>query len=203
MPASSVFRSLFSGVALLGMTLGAQAAILNFNASLDGPSENPQVVTPAFGFASVVIDDVTHTISINASFAGLIGTTTAAHIHCCVAPPGNVGVAVTPGTLTGFPVGVTSGAYSNSFDLQDLSTYTAAFVANFGSGTVAGAEAALIAGLVAGEAYFNIHTSFRPGGEIRGFLQQTPIPGALPLFASGLGVLGLYGWRRKRRATAA
>ena len=30
----------------------------------------------------------------------------------------------------------------------------------------------------------------------------TPIPGALPLFASGLGGLGLLGWRRKRRKAA-
>jgi hypothetical protein len=31
----------------------------------------------------------------------------------------------------------------------------------------------------------------------------TPIPTALPLFAGGLGVLGLLGWRRKRKAAAA
>jgi hypothetical protein len=31
----------------------------------------------------------------------------------------------------------------------------------------------------------------------------TPIPAALPLFATGLGVMGLLGWRRKRKATAA
>jgi hypothetical protein len=31
----------------------------------------------------------------------------------------------------------------------------------------------------------------------------TPIPAALPLFASGLGGLGLLGWRRKRKAAAA
>ena len=30
----------------------------------------------------------------------------------------------------------------------------------------------------------------------------TPLPGALPLFASGLGALGLLGWRRKRKAQA-
>jgi hypothetical protein len=30
----------------------------------------------------------------------------------------------------------------------------------------------------------------------------TPLPAALPLFATGLGALGLLGWRRKRKATA-
>jgi hypothetical protein len=30
----------------------------------------------------------------------------------------------------------------------------------------------------------------------------TPIPGALPLFAGGAGVLGFFGWRRKRNAKA-
>jgi len=33
---------------------------------------------------------------------------------------------------------------------------------------------------------------------------NTPLPAALPLFASGAGVLGYFGWRRKRKkATAA
>jgi hypothetical protein len=32
---------------------------------------------------------------------------------------------------------------------------------------------------------------------------QTPLPAALPLFATGLGALGLLGWRRKRKAAAA
>jgi len=31
---------------------------------------------------------------------------------------------------------------------------------------------------------------------------ETPLPAALPLFASGLGALGLFGWRRKKRAAA-
>jgi hypothetical protein len=30
----------------------------------------------------------------------------------------------------------------------------------------------------------------------------TPLPAALPLFATGLGALGLLGWRRKKRAAA-
>jgi hypothetical protein len=31
----------------------------------------------------------------------------------------------------------------------------------------------------------------------------TPLPGALPLFATGLGAMGLFGWRRKRRVAGA
>ena len=30
-----------------------------------------------------------------------------------------------------------------------------------------------------------------------------PLPAALPLFTTGLGALGLLGWRRKRKALAA
>ena len=31
----------------------------------------------------------------------------------------------------------------------------------------------------------------------------TPLPASLPLFATGLGALGMLGWRRKRKAQAA
>ena len=31
----------------------------------------------------------------------------------------------------------------------------------------------------------------------------TPLPAAVPLFATGLGALGLLGWRRKRKDAAA
>jgi hypothetical protein len=30
----------------------------------------------------------------------------------------------------------------------------------------------------------------------------TTLPAALPLFASGLGAMGLFGWRRKRKGAA-
>jgi hypothetical protein len=36
-----------------------------------------------------------------------------------------------------------------------------------------------------------------------GFPLVTPLPAALPLFATGLGALGLLGWRRKRKNAAA
>jgi Protein of unknown function (DUF642) len=34
-------------------------------------------------------------------------------------------------------------------------------------------------------------------------IPPTPLPAAFPLFATGLGALGLFGWRRKRNSTAA
>ena len=35
-----------------------------------------------------------------------------------------------------------------------------------------------------------------------GSLTETPLPAALPLFATGLGAMGLLGWRRKRKNAA-
>jgi hypothetical protein len=34
-------------------------------------------------------------------------------------------------------------------------------------------------------------------------IETTPLPAALPLFSAGLGVLGLFGWRSKRKNAAA
>jgi hypothetical protein len=185
-----VLFALFSGV-------NAEGAVILFKATMDGPSENPPIPSPGTGEAVVAYDSVAHTLGVSMQFADLVGTTTVAHIHCCVDPPGTVGVATFPGTFPGFPAGVTSGSYANSWDLTLDASYTAAFLTNFGGGTAAGAEAALLAGMLAGRAYVNIHTSFAGGGEIRGFLREAPEPGALLLFGLGAAVVGA---RRRRRS---
>jgi hypothetical protein len=41
------------------------------------------------------------------------------------------------------------------------------------------------------------------GGSITTEIAATPLPAALPLFAGGLGVMGLLGWRRNRKNAAA
>jgi hypothetical protein len=91
--------------------------------------------------------------------------------------------------------------YDHLFDMTLASSYDPAF-ATANGGTAATAEAVLFAGIMTGNAYLNIHTTSFGGGEIRGFLAPTPLPAALPLFATGLGALGLPGWRRKRKGAA-
>ncbi len=139
---------------------------------LSGLNENPPNASSATGTALVTFDTfdtVTSIMTVNVVFTGLTGPDTAAHIHCCISPPGNAGVATTVPTFTGFPLGVTSGTYVHTFDMLNPASYNPAFVAAHG-GTAASAEAALLAGILAGQAYLNVHTTFRPGGEIRGFL---------------------------------
>lgn len=38
--------------------------------------------------------------------------------------------------------------------------------------------------------------------QLTGNLSATPLPSALPLFATGLGAMGFFGWRRKRKVQA-
>jgi hypothetical protein len=40
------------------------------------------------------------------------------------------------------------------------------------------------------------------GGSFDTVLTPTPLPAALPLFVTGIGGLGLLGWRRKRKSVA-
>jgi hypothetical protein len=111
-------------------------------------------------------------------------------------------VATTLPSFPGFPLGVTSGTFDNTFDMTSAASYNPAFITAHGD-TVSGAFAALLTGLNDGQAYINVHSMRFPTGEIRGILELTPLPGALPLAATGFGLLGLLGWRRKRKSRAA
>jgi len=184
-----------------GLLFGSVAfsAPISYFAILNGPSEFPPNASPGTGFATVTIDQVVNTMLVDVTFAGLAGTTTASHIHCCTAVPdtGTAGVATTTPTFTGFPSGVTSGSYSHTFDMTLTTSYNPAFVTAEG-GTAAGAEAALFAGIASGQAYLNIHSTVVPGGEIRGFLEPTaPEPSTLLLAGAALASLALL--RRRRQ----
>jgi len=176
-------------IAAVLMALPANAALLTFYREL-GP-EAPGAT--GSGWARATFDTELVTMRVEASFQGLSGVTTVAHIHCCTAVPetGTIGVATYPGTFPGWPVGVTAGSYDSTFDMNVATSYTGSFITNFGGGTVPGAFAALLAGLDDGLGYFNVHSETFRGGEIRGFLRAVPEPGALVLLGLGLLAVGI------------
>jgi CHRD domain/PEP-CTERM motif len=175
----------------------AQAVIVVYTTALSGAAESPANASAGTGTATVTIDTVAHTLLVGATFSGLSANTTASHIHCCTAVPGvgNVGVATETPTFALFPLGVTSGSFSELYNLTLTSSFNAPFVTANG-GTAAGAESALFAGLANGTAYLNIHTTQFPAGEIRGFLAPIPEPSTYALMLAGLAGLALY--RRRR-----
>lgn len=182
----------------------ASAAIFLFGADLDGPSESPPVMSPGTGTALVTFNTdnpTAPTMRVQTSFGGLVGPVTVAHIHCCTANPfeGNVGVATPTPTFPGFPAGVTSGSYDQLFDLSQASSWNPAYITNNG-GTALSAFDAFFAGIEDGKAYLNIHSTFSPSGEIRGFLEPVPEPGTYALMAVGLAMIGWLGRGRLRQS---
>lgn len=179
----------------------AFAREVKYFADLGGAAEAVPNASPATGSVMLTIDLDLFTMKVDATFSGLTGTVAAAHIHCCTAMP-NAGTAVVASPLPsfpGFPTGVTSGSYMQTFDLTLASSYSPAFLSANG-GFAGGAFSGLLAGLDGGKAYLNIHTTEFAAGEIRGFLAPVPEP---ETWAMLLGGLGLIGWaaRRGQRAT--
>ena len=175
-----------------GSSFGALVFGLNLNGSATG--------SPGIGTGLVTFDETTNTMRVQVVFSGLLGSTTVAHIHCCTATPFTtpVGVATGVPTFPGFPAGVQSGSYDQTFDTTDPNNFNPPFV--FGNGgTAAGATAALIQGALDGKAYLNIHSNRNPGGEINGFLVLTPEPGTFGL-AGGALAAAFFALRKRIRS---
>lgn len=197
---TSVIGRLAAAV-ILAVAIPSFAHTQVYTATLSGPAEAPPNSSPGIGSATVTVDYDLLTMRVQTSFSGLLGNVSVAHIHCCTAAAltGTVGVATPTPSFPGFPSGVTAGSYDRTFDLTLASSYNPAFVTANG-GTVSGALNTLGLGLDAGKAYFNVHSSLYPGGEIRGFLQPVPEAETYLMMLVGLGVVGVA---VRRRAYAA
>ncbi|MDZ4713309.1 MAG: CHRD domain-containing protein [bacterium] len=132
----------FSFVLVFTFFKFSNAAIYEFKQTYSGAQENPPVITNGTGTITGTYNDVTNSLSFTSTFSGLTGTTTAAHFHGPAAVGANAGVAI---GYASFPLGVTSGTYSNTY------TLTAAQETQFLSNLW----------------YSNIHTTFAGGGELR------------------------------------
>lgn len=150
------------------MAGSAMGTVWTFNDPLQGLQEVPPNASPGTGSITGTYDDVSNTLSFNLMFSGLLGNTTAAHFHH--APPGVAGP-VTIGSA-GFPLGVTSGVYGNTYVLTPTQESQ----------------------LMAGNWYYNVHTNVFPGGELRGQITLVPSPASLALLGLG-GLLAARRWR--------
>jgi hypothetical protein len=167
---NNIMKKRFAGaVCAIALMIGgtAHAAIHQFQAIMSGSQESPPNGSPGTGTATLQFDDTTNALTLVGNYSGLLGTTTASHIH--MAPPGVNGPIIIPLTHTGGQSGTLSGG---------------------GILTAAQVTALFNNGL-----YVNVHTNMFPGGEIRGVITLVPAPGALALL--GLAGLAGTGRRRR------
>lgn len=160
---------------LVTAALGAQAQSHRFEVRLDGGQATPPNGSSGSGVAEVILHEPTGFVSVDATFTGLSGSITVAHIHG-PAPPGSPA-----GVLVGLtPSGTTSGTVT-------------------GTGTLSPTQ---VADMLAGLHYLNFHSTVFPSGEIRGQIVPLLVP-ALPVgwlvSLAGTALLGGVWLLRRRR----
>lgn len=130
---------------------------MEFTISLDANQETPATGTGATGTGWAVLDSLGARLFYHVTVAGLSDTLTAAHFH--TAPPGVSGPVVQP----------------------------VSFLNSTSQSTWSGFPDSILASLLAGNIYFNVHTKAHRAGEIRGnLLYRQPVSNGIePVAGSG------------------
>jgi hypothetical protein len=103
------------------------------------------------------------------------------------------------GAFTSATSGLTASSTTLKFDLSPT-VDTTNFVLSTNDENGVGYDYMTIALCVSADCQYSTETST---AFVIASVAATPLPGALPLFAGGLGMMGLLGWRRKRKSAAA
>jgi hypothetical protein len=137
--------------------------------------------------------------------------TTCTNSDCEIQPPQSVSVTRSGNTLiTDALIGSVQAGESFMFFVQTTEggafTQLGGVISNtcsFPGGSVAGTDLCRW-DAPPGQTRFGVAVQAVTGDELLTSVstQVVPLPGALPLFATGLGLMGLLGWRRKRKAAA-
>ena len=187
-------KTLPIALALL-LTAGAANAATAFYGSLSGAQETNPNASTATGYGTATLSADMNMLTVNVAWNGLSAPAAAAHIHCCALLGANGPVAVDLD-----PAPFITGSAMKIFDLTLASSYGGGFLAAAG-GTAALARTRLINGLNGGTAYFNIHNSNFPAGEIRGQIAAVPEVATWGMMIAGFGLVGAS--MRRRTAIAA
>ncbi len=161
---------------VIGATAAPALAQTSFVSFLNGAQEAPTPrVTPAFGNGTVLMNAARTQITINLTFQGLLAPITVAHIHNA-------------------PVGVSGGVI---LDIRSLISTTPDLTGGSIMNAVLDITPTQRDVLLAGNGYFNIHSTQFPAGEIRGQINVVPEPSTYLLMATGLGGLMIVAHRRR------
>jgi hypothetical protein len=76
-----ITNGVLAAAAAVGCASAASADVFFYQAVLSGAAEAPPNASPGTGLALVDVDTTAHTMRVRATFADLLGTTTASHIH--------------------------------------------------------------------------------------------------------------------------
>ncbi len=179
-----------------------EAGTLSYTAILTGDQEPTPVATGATGVGSVTIDTYAETYSATLDVTGVslldlfdplvVSPVGPVHLHNApVGVNGPIAIAfpfwptIYSATTDGFSLSVTDQSFADAVALSGSALAFEDFLAELNSGNI----------------YFNLHTDFAPGGELRGVLTAAPVPlGATnALLFTAFGGLGLMRMRARQR----